>query len=151
MNNIDVQTYDNIIPEKLQQDVWDYINKQKWHATWKQIDSKMHEYIPANVPSTFIPGTNNRLPSMWMHRTCFASDDHSLERDHPIIWDLWCKINNQLGNRYSITGNSLSGGLFKKFAIGSLSNGSALVSNVGITWRTVAVEFSFSLSASSLS
>jgi len=105
MINLDVNVHDNVISEDFRKEIWNYINKQKWHATWKHIGPKMHEYIPANVPSTFIPGTNTRLPSMWMHRACFASDDYSLKRDHPIIWDLWCKINNHLDNRYSITGN----------------------------------------------
>ena len=50
----DVNVYDNIIPEDFRKEIWDYINKQKWHATWKQIGPKMHEYIPANVPPTFI-------------------------------------------------------------------------------------------------
>lgn len=105
MTTLDVNVHDNIVPDDLRNEVWNYINKQKWHATWKQMGPKMHEYIPANVPSTFIPGTNARLPSMWMHRACFASDDYSLEKDHPVIWNLWCKINSHLGNKYSITGN----------------------------------------------
>jgi len=105
MKQPDVNVHDNVISYDFRKEVWDYINKQKWHATWKQMSPKMHEYIPANVPSTFIPGTNARLPSMWMHRACFASDDHSLERDHPVIWKLWCEINSHLGNRYTITGN----------------------------------------------
>lgn len=105
MKELDVNIYDDVISYDFRKEIWDYINKQKWHATWKPLGLKMHEYIPANVPGNFIPGANARLPSMWMHRACFASDDYSLERDHPVIWKLWCEINSHLGDRYTITGN----------------------------------------------
>jgi hypothetical protein len=108
MKELDVNIYDDVVSYDFRKEIWDYINKQKWYATWKPIGLKMHEYIPANVPRNFIPGTNTRLPSMWMHRACFASDDHSLERDHPVIWKLWCEINSHLGNKYTITGNEES-------------------------------------------
>lgn len=105
MNLVDVNVYDNLIPDELKKEVWTYINNQTWYATWKPMAQRMHQYVPANVPGAFIPGTNARLPSMWMHRTCFASDDYSLERDHPLIWKLWCEINRRLGDKYTITGN----------------------------------------------
>lgn len=105
MTALDVQTYDHVIPEDQRKEIWEYINKQKWYATWKPIGIRMYEYTPSNVPAGFIPGTNTRSPSMWMHRTCFASDEASLKKDHPIIWNLWEKINNHLGNQYTITGN----------------------------------------------
>jgi hypothetical protein len=105
MNLVDVNVYDNLIPDELKKEVWTYINNQTWYATWKPMAQRMHQYVPANVPGAFVPGTNARLPSMWMHRTCFASDDYSLEQNHPLIWKLWCKINSRLGDKYTITGN----------------------------------------------
>ena len=41
---------------------------------------------------------------MWMHRACFASDEPSLEKNHPILWKLWQSINQSLGDRYVIEG-----------------------------------------------
>ena len=45
-----------------------------------------------------------QLPTMWMHRACFASDEPSLKKNHPIIWKLWQSINLALGDRYVIEG-----------------------------------------------
>lgn len=104
MTTVDVNVYDDVVPYELRKSVWNYINKQKWYATWKPIGVRMHEYIPETVPQGFVPGTNNRLPSMWMHRACLASDDTSLRKNHPIVWTLWSTINSHLDNQYSISG-----------------------------------------------
>ena len=102
---IDLQVYDDVIPYDFRKTIWEYINNQKWYATWKPLEAKTFEYVPSQVPSTFVPGTPGRFPVMWMHRACFASDDETLKNNHPLIWDLWCKINSHLGDQYTISGN----------------------------------------------
>jgi len=104
---LDVQIYDDLVPAGLREDVWKYLNKQKWYATWKNPKRYMTEYIPeqGNFMKASHRIMSTRMPTMWMHRACFASDDASLKRDHPIIWDLWAKINEGLGNQYTLTGN----------------------------------------------
>jgi len=105
MTVLDVQTYDDVVPEDQRREIWKYINKQKWYATWKPLDGKTFEYIPENVPPNFVHGMPNRTPTMWMHRAGLASDEYSLQKNHPLIWNLWCTINNHLGNQYTISGN----------------------------------------------
>ena len=105
----DINVYDELVPLELREQVWNYIQGKKWYATWR-----------ATIPTpylinTYIPEKHNykdwavtfppRTPTMWMHRTCFASDEPGLKKDHPIIWDLWNTINSALGNQYSITGS----------------------------------------------
>jgi len=104
MNNLDVQVYDNVISETLRSQVWNYINSLNWYSTWKPLPAATFEYIPNNLPATFVHGMTHRTPVQWMHRACLASDDHSLETGHPVIWDLWSKINQHLGNQYTISG-----------------------------------------------
>ena len=106
MKNVDVKIYDSVIPDSVRQEVWKYINKQKWYATWKVVRPYMTSYIPEE--EGFMDDSHKimslRLPTMWMHRTCFASDESSLEKNHPVIWELWQRINLALGNKYTITG-----------------------------------------------
>lgn len=104
ISNLDVQVYDNVISQELRKKIWNYINTLKWYATWKPLPGVTFEYIPNNYPATFVQGMLHRTPSQWMHRACLASDDYSLEIKHPIIWDLWSKINQHLGNQYTISG-----------------------------------------------
>jgi len=101
---LDVQIHDDVIPANLREDVWKYINTLTWYATWKPLAGKTFEYIPDKSPTTFVHGMPTRTPVMWMHRACLASDDYSLQENHPIIWDLWTKINQHLGNQYTISG-----------------------------------------------
>jgi hypothetical protein len=104
MNNLDVQIYDDVIPTALRENVWKYINTLNWYASWKPLAGKTFEYVPNDVPANFVHGMATRTPVMWMHRACLASDDYSLQKNHPIIWDLWTRINQRLGNQYTISG-----------------------------------------------
>jgi hypothetical protein len=104
---LDVNVHDNIIPEDFRKEVWNYINDQKWYATWKSNWPYMTEYVPSEKHN-FMDMDHRimslRLPTIWMHRTCFGSDDYTLKRDHPTIWKLWTLINNHLGGNYTIAG-----------------------------------------------
>lgn len=104
---VDVQIHDNLIPIELRKEVWTYINNQKWYGSWKRPPIYTSEYVPSQ--GSFMKESHRiaslRMPTMWMHRACFASDEASLKKNHPILWDLWCKINSSLGNQYTITGS----------------------------------------------
>jgi hypothetical protein len=104
---IDVNVYDNVIPEDFRKEVWEYINNQKWYASWKRVSPSSTYYIPSEQTSLAqfdYRLVTQKLPTMWLHRTVFGSDDYTLERDHPTIWKLWCMINQHLGNLYTIAG-----------------------------------------------
>lgn len=103
---IDIKIHDNVIPLEFREKVWDYINNQKWYATWRPVAPYMTEHTPSlgNFMRASHKIMSLRLPTMWMHRACFGSDEHSLKENHPLIWELWNKINAHAGNIYEITG-----------------------------------------------
>jgi hypothetical protein len=106
MNSVDVNVYDNLLSEELRKEVWEYINNQTWYATYKPVGKYTSTYIPSQ--EFFIQETHKsmslRFPTMWMHRTCFSSDEVGLETNHPIIWKLWKTINSFFDNKYVIEG-----------------------------------------------
>jgi len=103
---VDVNIYDNIIPEDFRKEIWNYINSQPWTATWKPYNSYTSQYIPNE--ETFMAKSHKvmtvRDPNMFMHRAAFAREESELIEKHPIIWQLWEMINEQLGNKYEIKG-----------------------------------------------
>lgn len=104
----EINIHDNLIPDALRKEVWKYIQNQTWYATWKATvptPHVIHTYVPSvDKERGWALTVPPRNPTQWMHRTCFASDEHGLEQNHPVIWELWKAINNSLGNQYSITG-----------------------------------------------
>lgn len=107
MTRVDVKVCDDAVPEELREAVWDYINDQVWYATYKPVAKFMTTYVPSKefFMKTTHRGLTMRQPSMWMHRACFASDEHGLKKDHPVLWKLWETINQSLGNKYVIEGS----------------------------------------------
>jgi hypothetical protein len=103
-----IETYDNIIPEKLRQQVWDYIQNSEWHVYWKETrpyPGTYYDYTPAKEGTAWRKWDPMfTSPSLTMPRACFASDDASLKKDHPVLWKLWKAINSHLGNKYIIEG-----------------------------------------------
>jgi hypothetical protein len=108
MKTYTVETYDNVVPDDLRKEVWNYIQQQPFHATrkdvayprpghiiwYKPIDGKK-EYLDETIPSV-----NNQ----YMHRCVFGNAEQDLEL-HPPIRDLWTTINRHLGNRFEISGD----------------------------------------------
>jgi hypothetical protein len=103
----DVTVYDGLVKQSQRDEVWKYINDQEWYATWKKsppMDKRTGTYIPSKSDNSWY-NYQPQVSSMWMHRTCFASDDYSLEHNHPVIWKLWQTINASLGDRFYIGGD----------------------------------------------
>lgn len=104
MQDIDYKTIDNAIPLEFRQQVWEYLMSQQWYG-YTRSDSKIHPFVPSKHGIRFpenMPGA--RLRGTMMSRTLFAKDEPELESEHPIIYELWSKINHQLGNAYEIIG-----------------------------------------------
>lgn len=101
-----VQAFDGIVDDDLQWRVWEYIQNQTFHATrkdvpypepgsvvyYKPIDNKK-EYLDEGIPSV-----NNQ----YMHRCVFGIQGEG----HPIILELWDKINAHFGNQFIIDGDA---------------------------------------------
>jgi hypothetical protein len=109
MKIYEVKAFDDLVDDDLRWRVWEYIQHQEFHATrkdipypdpgnqilYKPIDGKK-EYMDESVPSV-----NNQ----YMHRCIFGADETELTNDHPIILELWNKINSKLGNQFVIDGD----------------------------------------------
>lgn len=107
MATFDVNVLDNQINQALKEEVWEYINNQVYYASYKKPPGPdTYTYIPSE--GSFMKSSHlilsARQPTMWMHRACLASDDASLEKNHPVIWKLWQSINQVLGDKYIIEG-----------------------------------------------
>lgn len=101
-----VQTFDNIVPEDERKAIWDYIENQTWHVFWKPLryDGESYDFIPSEEKRWRNIDPARLVPSMFMPRAGFASDDLSLEKNHPIIYKLWKRINAALGDEFVIEG-----------------------------------------------
>jgi len=106
-NLYNIHTYDGLVTADAQSMVWNYLEKQTWHAHWSKIPETpavLKHYRPSegnswlNVQPTFHVCSS-------FHRCCLGSDEASLKSRHPIIWGLWKTINTALGNEYELTGN----------------------------------------------
>lgn len=104
---LDVQVIDDIIPTDQRQQLWNYIENQTWHITYKPLrfDGLHRDFIPSKDKDWRALDPVRLLPNMFMPRACFGSDESSLSQNHPLIYDLWLQINSALGNEFSIAGS----------------------------------------------
>ena len=108
MKTYKVETYDNLIPDSLRFDVWNYIQHQSFHATRKNVNypdvGSIIYYTPAEGKKEYMDDTVPSVNSQYMHRCVFGNNEKDLEQ-HPIILELWNKINAALGNQFVIDGD----------------------------------------------
>ena len=98
-----IQVYDNVVDIEFQKQVYQYLLDQVWHQQWSSIPGELQLYKPSTEDESWINSASVRR-TVNMPRCLFASDESSLEKNHPIIWDLWNRINTTLDNKYEITG-----------------------------------------------
>ena len=102
-------TYDNVINQELQKEVWSYLLNQTYHAKrktenknndrlfvvkYKPIDGKK-EYLTTDLPN---------VNEQYMHRTIFGNNEEDLKQHFP-IFKLWNEIKKTIVNNWSIEGN----------------------------------------------
>lgn len=97
-----VDTYDNVCDPSFQKQVWEYLLDQVWYAVWNGLPTEMKLYKPNDWDIGWIDGNQSR--KVGMHRCMFGSDEASISKRHPIIHELWVRLNEHLGNRYELTG-----------------------------------------------
>jgi hypothetical protein len=112
MKTYDVQAIDGIVPDDLRWRVWEYIIKQKYHATRKnesfpyaypEVGKTIH-YVPADNKHEYMDHTIPSVNNQYMHRTVFGNNENDLA-DHPVIQELWNKINSHFNNEFVIDGD----------------------------------------------
>jgi hypothetical protein len=101
---MDVQVYDNVVPNELKQSVWRYIQNQEWHVTWKPNNFLKYSYIPAVDDNWDKINPTKSAAHMFMPRVCFGNNETDLEINHIPIFQLWQTINQHLNNSFVING-----------------------------------------------
>jgi len=108
MKTYKVETYDNLVPQDIQQDVWNYILNQSFHATRKDVSyplpGSIINYIPAENKKEYLDDTVPSVNNQYMHRCVFGNNEWDLEFHQPIK-NLWNCINTGLGNKFVINGD----------------------------------------------
>ena len=109
MTIYNVETFDNAIDTNLQQQVWDYIQHQKFHATRKDVSypapGSIIFYRPAENKKEYLDDTIPSVNNQYMHRCVFGDSELDLRNRHPIILELWNQIKKQIGDNYIIAGD----------------------------------------------
>ena len=102
------EVFDNIVPDDLRREVWNYIQQQSFHATRKDVPypqpGTIINYIPENDKKEYLqegPAVNNQ----YMHRCVFGKVDTDLDMYHPTIFKLWETINAHFDNKFEIQGD----------------------------------------------
>lgn len=120
-----VEIIDNAIPKDMMSDVWSYIQNQKYHATRKNLGypnvGKVIYYTPAEGKKEYLSEEFPSVNNQYMHRTVFGDNEKDLEQ-HPVILNLWNKINETLGGKFRIAGD--------KEGIADNGNGKPVLSRV---------------------
>lgn len=109
MKTYSVESYDDVVPDDLRWRVWEYIQKQPFHATRKDVSYPTPGHIIHYTPSEnkleymddSIPSVNNQ----YMHRCVFGNSEKDLDFRHKVILELWNTINKALGDKYEIAGD----------------------------------------------
>ena len=108
MKTYTVETHDNLIEDKLQQQVWDYVQNQSFHSTRKDVPypkpGSIIWYKPIDGKKEYLDDTIPSVNNQYMHRCVFGNNEQDLEQHTPIK-ELWTAINTALGNKWTIDGD----------------------------------------------
>ena len=101
----DIQVHDNLVSKELQELVWNYLHDQTWHVHWYPISlpKKLDRFKPKEGVQSWVQHWPT-WPAASFHRCCLARDQTHLQEKHPLILELWNTINQQLDNKYELTG-----------------------------------------------
>jgi hypothetical protein len=98
-----IEVHDDLVDAKFHQAVYEYLLDQPWYIAWSGISGQLQIYKPNNWDDGWVQeGKLSR--EMELSRCAFGSDESSIKHKHPLIWQLWQKINERLGNKYTIAG-----------------------------------------------
>lgn len=103
MNSLDIEIIDNALPLEFREEVWDYMMQKQWHV-WVKKPKKLYGFIPSKDGLDFPEKLDEAHHGIMMARTLFGVTSDDLNQNHPLIFQLWEKINKILGDRYTLTG-----------------------------------------------
>ena len=90
----------------MQNEVWNYLHKQTWHVYWNPrpaVPGRLSRFKPESGIKDWLVHWPS-WPSATFHRCCLARDEEHLKEKHPLILDLWNKINQGLNYQYELSG-----------------------------------------------
>lgn len=109
MKTYEVKAIDGIVNDDLRWRVWDYIQNQSFHATRKDVSypdpGSIIYYKPIDNKKEWMDETVPSVNNQYMHRCIFGADEHELQKDHPVILELWNTINGALNSEFVIAGD----------------------------------------------
>jgi hypothetical protein len=98
-----IEVHDDLLDPDLHKQVWEYVLNSTWHHVVEARPSELQIYRPSDWDDSWIRSLVLSR-GLSMPRALYASDEASLIKKHPILHELWNKINERLGNKYDITG-----------------------------------------------
>lgn len=98
------EVHDNFIDLEFHREVYQYLLNSYWVQTWAGLETETQVYRPNDWDDSWANAAGVRR-TLAQPRTFFGSDEASIKNNHPVIWELWNRINAQLDNRYAITGH----------------------------------------------
>lgn len=99
----EVSVHDNVVDARMHKELWDYLNNQLWYNAWSGVEPQLQVYRPSDWDDSWINAVSTRT-TLELPRCLLGSDEASLKKNHPIVWNLWEIINARLENKYEITG-----------------------------------------------
>jgi hypothetical protein len=99
------EIHDGIVDPIFHKQVHEYLLSRTWHQQWMGIPGEMQIFKPSDWDEGWINAASIRR-CVLMPRTMFGSDLASTQTRHPIIAELWERINQYLGGCYEISGAS---------------------------------------------
>jgi hypothetical protein len=103
VNLPNIEVHDDLLDPEFHLEVYNYLIDQPWYIAWCAVPGELQIHKPNTWDDSWVQsGLHHR--QMELSRCMFGSDEASIEKKHPLIWKLWQKINQRLGDKYTIAG-----------------------------------------------
>jgi hypothetical protein len=99
-----IEVHDDLVDAEFHKTVYEYLLDQPWYIAWNNIPGLLQLYKPNSWDDSWVTEGKLQQRQMELSRCVFGSDESSIKNKHPLIWELWQKINQRLGNKYTISG-----------------------------------------------
>lgn len=97
------EIHDDLVEPKLHDALWNYLLDQTWHQLWEPPKAQLQHYKPSDWDDSWINAA--AVPTLSHQPRClFGSDEHSVQKNHPLVYELWQIINEKLGGVWEIAG-----------------------------------------------
>lgn len=99
------EVHDKVVDDQFHKTVYEYLLNCSWAQRWSQLPSELQLFKPGEWDTSWLDASVAKR-TIGQPRAMFGSDYDTTKKRHPIIAELWDKINSHLGNCYEISGTS---------------------------------------------